>query len=86
MKRLQLFPDTTKIENDRLTIAGQGLDSMAEEYGTPLYVYDCATMDNAVETYKAALASSYPNPASVTYAGKAYLSTALAQWTRRHDL
>ena len=51
MKRLQLFPDTTKIENDRLTIAGQGLDSLAEEYGTPLYVYDCATMDNAVKTY-----------------------------------
>ena len=86
MKRLQLFPDTTKIENDRLTIAGQGLDSLAEEYGTPLYVYDCATMDNAVKTYKAALLSSYPGSGSVTYAGKAYLSTALAQWTQRHDL
>ena len=86
MKRLQLFPDTTKIENDRLTIAGQGLDSLAEEYGTPLYVYDCATMDNAVKTYKIALASSYPGSGSVTYAGKAHLSTALAQWTRRHNL
>ena len=86
MKRLQLFPDTTKIENDRLTIAGQGLDSLAEEYGTPLYVYDCATMDNAVKTYKIALASSYPGSGSVTYAGKAHLSTALAQWTQRHNL
>ena len=86
MKRLPLFPDTIKIENDTLTIAGQGLDSLADEYGTPLYIYDCATMDNAVIQYKDALASSYPRLASVTYAGKAYLSTALAQWTQRHGL
>lgn len=86
MKRLQLFPDTTKIENDTLTIDGQGLDSLANKYGTPIYIYDCATMDNAVGKYKRCLASHYPNLASVTYAGKAYLSTALAQWTQRHDL
>jgi diaminopimelate decarboxylase len=86
MNRLPLFPDTTKIENDTLTIAGQDLAFLAEEYGTPLYLYDRATMDNAVATYKEALASSYPGPASVTYAGKAYLSTALAQWTQFHDL
>ena len=57
MKRLQLFPDTTKIENDILTIAGRDLDSLAEEYGTPLYVYDCATMDNAVTAYKNVITS-----------------------------
>jgi diaminopimelate decarboxylase len=101
MKRLQLFPDRTKIENDRLTIAGQNLTALADKYGTPLYVYDCATMDNAVAAYKRSLASFYPSTsspaalaqarrrpglASVTYAGKAYLSTALAQWTQRYSL
>ena len=86
MKRLPLFPDTTQIENDTLSIDGQGLDSLADEYGTPLYLYDCATMNNAVSAYKHSLASTYPGLASVTYAGKAYLSTALAQWTQRHDL
>jgi diaminopimelate decarboxylase len=94
MNRLSLFPDTIKIENDTLTIAGQDLDSLADEYGTPLYVYDCTTMDNAVNRYKDALASSYPSTssgrrpgsASITYAGKAYLSTALAQWTQFHNL
>ena len=87
MNRLPLFPDTTKIEKDTLTIAGQDLDSLAKEYETPLYLYDRATMDNAVAAYKSALASSYrPGLASVTYAGKAYLSTALAQWTQRHGL
>lgn len=93
MNRLPLFPDTTKIENETLTIAGQGLDSLADEYGTPLYLYDRTTMDNAVAMYRDSFASFYPKPASppcggasVTYAGKAYLCTALAQWTQRHDL
>lgn len=92
MKRLSLFPDTTKIENDTLTIAGQDLTSLADEHGTPLYLYDRTTMDNAVTAYKAALASLYPGPASspkgasITYAGKACLNTALAQWTQHHDL
>jgi len=86
MNRLALFPDTTKIENNILTIAGQDLNFLAEEYGTPLYLYDSTTMDNAVIRYKYALASLYPQAASITYAGKAYLSTALAQWTQRHDL
>jgi diaminopimelate decarboxylase len=86
MNRLPLFPDTTKIENDTLTIAGQGLDSLADKYGTPLYLYDRATMDNAVAIYKHSLASAYPRSASVTYAGKAFLCTALAQWTQRHNL
>ena len=86
MNRLTLFPDTTAIQNDTLTIAGQDLFSLADEYGTPLYLYDCATMDNSVALYKRALATSYPGTASVTYAGKAYLCTALAQWTQRHNL
>jgi diaminopimelate decarboxylase len=86
MNRLPLFPDTTKIENDTLTIAGQDLASLAEEYGTPLYLYDRATMDNAVAKYKRYLASYYPEPASVTYAGKAYLCTTIAQWTQEHNL
>lgn len=86
MNRLPLFPDTTKIEKDSLTIAGQDLTALAAEYGTPLYLYDRATMDNAVAEYKTALSSCYSGPASVTYAAKAYLSIALAQWTQLHDL
>ena len=86
MNRLQLFPITTKIENGQLTIAGHPLAALADEYGTPLYVYDRATLDAAVADYQSALRSFYPGPASVTYAGKACLCKALAQWTRFHDL
>ncbi|MBI2333326.1 MAG: diaminopimelate decarboxylase [Chloroflexi bacterium] len=86
MKRLDLFPITTKIENDRLTIAGHDLTKLANQYETPLYLYDRATLDAAVTEYKSVLASHYPGAASVTYAGKAFLCLALAQWTQLHGL
>jgi len=80
MKRLLLFPDSTEIVDNSLTIAGQDLTILAEKFGTPLYLYDQATLDHAVAVYKQALAKFYPAPAMITYAGKAYLTTALAQW------
>ncbi len=94
MDRLSLFPDTTKVEQDVLTIAGQDLRLLAEAYGTPLYLYDAATLDAAVACYREALASSYPSggsseqpaAASVTYAGKAALNLALVRWSQRHGL
>jgi diaminopimelate decarboxylase len=86
MNRLDLFPDTAKIDNDALTIAGHSLSSLAELYGTPLYLYDRATMDNAAGRYKTALASHYPMTGSVTYAGKSFLNLAIAQWTQFHSL
>ncbi len=43
-------------------------------------------MDNAADEYKSALASHYPAPAFVTYAGKAFLNLAIAQWTQLHNL
>ncbi len=86
MNRIDLFPTSTKIEQDGLTIAGHSLAALAREHGTPLYIYDRTTMDASAAGYKSALASSYPNPASVTYAGKAYLSKAIAQWAQSHGL
>jgi diaminopimelate decarboxylase len=89
-KRLELFPLTSKIEQDRngamLSIAGCDLAELAREYGTPLYLYDNATLDASVEEYRKALNQYYPGSSSITYAGKAFLCTALVQWTQRHDL
>jgi diaminopimelate decarboxylase len=86
MNRLQLFPVTTTIEKNSLNIAGHDLATLAKDHGTPLYLYDRETMDSAVADYKSALASRYPQPASITYAGKAFLNLAIAQWTQFHDL
>jgi diaminopimelate decarboxylase len=86
MKRLSLFPVTTTIENDTLTIDGNNLAELARRFGTPLYLYDRATMDNAVALYKDVLAAHYPAPAQVTYAGKAFLNLAIVRWIQQNDL
>lgn len=84
--RLALFPDSVRIQNDALSIAGHDLVSLAEQYGTPLYVYDRATLDASVKEYQNALQRYYPGQARITYAGKAFLCKALATWTQEHDL
>ena len=84
--RLPLFPLSARVIDNRLTIAGLSLDELAREYGTPLYLYDQATLDASVENYMSSLAQSYPSLSGLTYAGKAYLSLAMAQWTQRHGL
>ncbi|MEZ4622648.1 MAG: alanine racemase [Caldilineaceae bacterium] len=89
-QRLNLFPLTIDItpqaSQPTLTIAGCDLNALADQYGTPLYLYDQATMDAAVAAYQDALAAHYPTGGGVTYAGKAFLCTATAQWTQRHNL
>ena len=88
--RSELFPiSTTCAEKDGhvyLTIGGCDLTELAEKYGTPLYVYDRATMDENVRIYREALATKYPAVSGITYAGKAYLCLAIAQWTKSQDL
>lgn len=84
--RLTLFPDSTRIQNNALSIAGQDLARLANRYGTPLYVYDRLTLEASVKTYTDALTKYYPAAARLTYAGKAFLCKALAEWTQTHDL
>ena len=82
MDRLALFPISTKIENDNLTIAGHDPASLADRYGTPLYIYDRAALDLFAKTYTDALSAHYPAPSHITYAGKAFLCKAIAEWTQ----
>ena len=86
MDRLPLFPDTTRIENDSLRIAGHDLTALADLYGTPLYIYDRATLDNSVTAYQRALKKHYPAPSRLTYAAKAFLCKAIGEWTQAHKL
>ncbi len=86
LDRLALFPDSTRIRNDSLTIAGHDLASLADEYGTPLYVYDRATADACAAAYRGALKAHYPAPSEVTYASKAFLCKAIAEWSQTHRL
>jgi diaminopimelate decarboxylase len=88
-KRLELFPITAQMIGDgadaRLTVAGCDLGELAERFGTPLYLYDQATMDNAAEEYRQACRQFFPGDSGVTLAGKAFLCLAAAQWVARQD-
>lgn len=84
MKRLDLFPISTRIDNERMSIAGRDLAALAQRHLTPLYVYDRATLDFLSTAYTDALSRHYPAPGHITYAGKAFLCTAIAQWTQVH--
>lgn len=88
--RLPLFPITAAVQGDgpaaHLTLAGCDLRVLAAQHGTPLYLYDAATLDATADEYRSALHAHYPGPAAVTYAGKAWLCTAAAQWADRRGL
>jgi len=84
--RLALCPESTRVRDDSLFIVGHNLASLSAEYGTPLYVYDRSTLDLAVTEYKSALRGYYPGKSTITYAGKAFLCKAIAQWTQPHNL
>jgi diaminopimelate decarboxylase len=87
-RRLTLFPISTAVhpEKDVLQIDGLDLSELAEEYGTPLYLYDQATILDAIHKYRQALLDEYPAPSGLTYAAKAYLCLAIAQWISAQGL
>lgn len=89
-KRLKLFPISASIEktgeNLTLTIAGHSLLDLADRFGTPLYIYDRATLDASLADYRQAISDWYPAGSAITYAGKAYLSLAMAQWANQQGL
>ncbi len=90
LRRRELFPDTTTVvetpAGQVLAIAGVDLAGLADRYGTPLYLYDRTTLDTAVAAYRAALTAAYAGQAGLTYAGKAFLCTAVARWAAQVGL
>jgi diaminopimelate decarboxylase len=84
-QRLQLFPDTATLRNQHLHIAGLDVAELARQYGTPLYLYDQASLDAALSSYRQAMAG-YPEHSNLTYAGKAFLNLAMARWVSRQGL
>lgn len=72
-----LWPITTAINAaGHLAIGGVDLVDLAAEWGTPLYVYDEATIRERCRAFRAAFDAHYPD-ATIVYAGKTYLSPAI---------
>ena len=74
-----IFPDTARVKDNRLSIGGVLVETMAAEFGTPLYVFDETAVLNRARGYRDALRQSYPGKSTVCYASKAYA----APWVLR---
>jgi len=76
--RLVLFPRTAEVSRKgHLVIGGCDTVALAEEYGTPLYVFDEATLRQKCAEFREEFSRRYPET-SIVYAGKAFINRALA--------
>lgn len=83
----QLLPISAgRAAGGALTLGGCSATDLAERFGTPLYVYDGATLDSMALSYQQALAASYPGAWEAAYAAKAWLNTATAAWAASRGL
>ncbi|MFI5533963.1 diaminopimelate decarboxylase [Kitasatospora sp. NPDC051853] len=64
-----------------IAVGGVPLASVAEQYGTPVYVLDEGEVRDRCRSYR----SAFPD-ADVVYAAKAFLCRAVAQWVRDEGL
>ncbi|MEO8971477.1 MAG: diaminopimelate decarboxylase [Ktedonobacteraceae bacterium] len=76
-----LLPDTAAVSSEGiLHIANHPLPHLAQEYGTPLYIFDRATIINACQQYMRAFQEEYSaSDVRICYASKAYLSPLIAR-------
>jgi diaminopimelate decarboxylase len=80
-----LLPDTAARTGDgHLAVGGCDLVDLAARFGTPLYVYDEATVRARLRGYRQAL-RSWPAGGDVLYSAKAYLSPAMVRLLVEED-
>jgi diaminopimelate decarboxylase len=70
---VSLLPDTAQVHDDDVSVGGVSLRELARTYGTPLFVYDEATMRSRARE----AASAFDD--GVAYATKAFLCGAVAR-------
>ena len=78
LPKFPLFPQTAGLNSSgRLTIGGCDTVALAAKYGTPLCIFDEATLRSKCAEYRHEFESRYPNTL-VIYACKAFINSALA--------
>jgi len=83
---ISLLPQTVGVNSENHLLLG-GCDSveLAAEFGTPLYIYDEATLRGKCAAYREEFAQRYPDTLAI-YAAKAFINRALAQIIREEGL
>ena len=75
-----LLPDTTSYPGDVLHIANHSVSDLVQKFGTPLYIYDRATILHACASYFRSFQEYYhASTFKILYASKAYLAPLIAQ-------
>jgi diaminopimelate decarboxylase len=84
--RLALFPATAEV-NDKghLVVGGCDCVALAEEFGTPLYVFDEAGLRQRCAAFRTEFGNRYPD-VSVLYAAKAFTARAMLQLVKEEGL
>jgi diaminopimelate decarboxylase len=84
---LQLAPNvwprnTVRGDDGAVSIAGVSLQSLAQDYGTPLFVID----EDDFRSRCREIAAAFGGGENVHYAGKAFLSSEIARWINEEGL
>ncbi len=84
--RLALFPSTAEInEKNHLAIGGCDAAALAEEFGTPLYIFDEVTLRQKCAEFRDEFGRRYQDTA-IVYACKAFVNRALARLFKEEEL
>ncbi|MGB1251550.1 MAG: diaminopimelate decarboxylase [Candidatus Promineifilaceae bacterium] len=78
MNDAYLWPDSAEIHENTLHIAHHSVIDLAAQFGTPLYLFDEATIIKTARAFQQGL-EQYPAHTHIHYASKAFLNTAIAQ-------
>jgi diaminopimelate decarboxylase len=73
---MSVLPDTAAVTGGRLAVGGVPLGDLAARHGTPLLVYDEATLRARARAYRAGL-EAYPGAARAAFACKAQATVAV---------
>jgi len=78
VSRISLFPKTAEANNQgHLVIGGCDTVALADEFGTPLYLFDEVSLRSRCAEFKAEFGQRYKGTA-VIYAAKAFINRSLA--------
>ena len=77
--RSPIVPETASVTpENHLAIGGTGVAELVERFGSPLYVFDEATLRGQCRRFVEEFSARYPN-VLVAYAAKAFLTRPLAR-------
>ena len=84
--RMVLFPQTAEVNvKDHLVIGGCDTVALADEFGTPLYVFDESDLRSRCNDFKTEFRKLYPDT-TVCYSAKAFTASAMLQLVKEEGL